>query len=479
MHSTPTMPSTSEIFKKFVQTASNASSAPRKHKTKLRQGTAAPVALTEQTTARTSPQKTAIPRRGHSANNDSDSGDDDPVSLLASFQQGRLGYKVWAERHKHQLTEDPEPSSHQGPQSRTDQDTIDTSSSEVPHSKRAARPLNQTGGRHPEPGSRCDACIIQRRGCDGVRPVCGRCTLLSRECKWHEEPISRKGLEDLRRKEAFGGAMRKPTKQVHDEMTGSYRVGIRPATVASREDEIIDRIACRARRKDRVASLKVREDAPRTVTQLSFPIQDQAHRPTILDAAALEQCINQWTYEDHLEMLETISQPRVDPVTKEEVFGHEKGNVIFDDTTKAFEDFQNLDDLDENMHRMETGDGLKLNWEESDVHEISPVVPNAALTQRGEWVPSNLRKRIGLSEHPMPTVEVPEDQENTEGLRVLQQQPYEDHLHLANLGDELRWMDDGLEEPGRHTEYWDDGGRLPRPDEAPNFSWCINVLDWR
>jgi hypothetical protein len=472
------MPSASEILNKVVKTASNASSAPRKHKKKLRQGAAASVTLTEPTTARTGPRETETPSSGHSANGDSDV--DDPVSLLANFQQGRLSDKVRAERHKNQIIVDPEPSSHQDrpeSQSRTDQDTIDQSSSEVPHSKRAARP-NQTGGRHPEPGSRCDTCIIQRRGCDGVRPVCGRCTLVSRKCEWHEEPISRKGLEDLRRKEAFGGAMRMPTKRVHDEMIESYPIEIRPATAASwDEEEIIDRRACRARREDQIAILKAREDALRTVTQLSNPSQGQADRPTILDAAALEQGINRWTYEDHLEMLETISQPRVGPATKEEVFGHGKGNRIFDDTTKTFEDFDNLDDLDENVPQMEMDNAPKLNWEESEILEISTVVPNAALTHRGEWIPSSLRKRIGLSEYPMPSVEVPEVQERTARARM-QRQPYKDHVHLANLGrDEFRWMDDWLEEPRRHTEDWDDGGRLPRPDEAPNFSWCDNMLD--
>ena len=263
-------------------------------------------------------------------------------------------------------------------------------------------------------------------------------------------------------------------------MIGSYPVEIRPATVASRdEEEIIDRRACRARREDQIASLKAREDALRTVTQPSNPLQGQADDPTILDAAALEQGINRWTYEDHLEMLEIISQPRVDPATKEEVFGHEKGNRIFDGTRKAFEDFDNLDDLDENVPRMKTEDDLKLNWEESEINEISIIMPNAASTHRGEWVPSNLRKRIGLSEYPIPSVEVPEVQERTSVARM-QRQPYEDHMHLANLGrDEFRWMDDWLEEPRRHTEDWDDGGRLPRPDEAPNFSWCNNMLDSR
>jgi len=49
-------------------------------------------------------------------------------------------------------------------------------------------------GRSSVQKSRCAYCILSRKGCDGVKPFCGRCKNNKERCKWPEGNPSRSGL---------------------------------------------------------------------------------------------------------------------------------------------------------------------------------------------------------------------------------------------------------------------------------------------
>lgn len=254
---------------------------------------------------------------------------------------------------------------------------------------------------------------------------------------WREEKISRRALEGMKRSEEGDGERRKLI----------------------------------AMRVDHLKALKAKEESLKKAKGDDDIVTEQGDGAMLVEREEAQNDTSPtWTYGDHCEMMETISEAsRGDPAIRGEVLGHGKGNRIFDDATKAFEEHGGLDeDENENVNMDHTHmyDGLKLNWGES---EDKRGMPDGSLSD-GPGLPSNLRKRLGLPEYPAQSVEVPEVQVTTRREPVPK---YEDAMRVANLGeDDLSWMDDWPQCSG-----WNDGGRLPEPNEASDFSWADELLN--
>lgn len=448
------------------------SPAPGKHSKNSKQEPLPPA--TESTdskpTPHKGPRKNASFECGPLVNNESDG--EDPISCLANFQQCLSSDAAQAERHRFLPTEISNTSLRGVPPARSRPQTVQSAM------KRDSCPAlmpKRIRKCKPEAGSRCDNCIIQRRGCDGKKPMCGRCTSLAKDCNWHEEPISRTKLEQLMRKKVVEGAMKKASKLVHDDLRVSHAIKDRLARAESfsREEDTFNGRTRLARTDGRIESLKS-SDAVRPTRQWPDLVLDRGNCPTVIDAMTTpERGTDRWTYKDHLDMLNNLSEPPIDPLTKEQLFGHKTSNQIFDNTTKAFENFHNLEDLDENSPRMHAYQGLKLTWEERE--GLAVAIPNATFGAGGQWLESNLRERIGQPKYPLPSVEVPQIPERRVRVRTQLQPDHVDRKRLSDAGrDDLSWMDDWMQEPRKHAVNWDDGGRLRRPDDAANFAWCTN-----
>jgi hypothetical protein len=509
------MASRSRPLSEIVEAALKSSSIPRKHKKESRQDAAAPVAVKYQATTHKGHRKKVVPS-GFSVNNGGDG--EDAAALPANFQQGRRSDNAQAEQRTNFLTSDVESFSDSiQPQSQaeTDQDTADTTESDDPPPKRK-------GGYHPsKPGARCDCCIVARKRCDGVRPVCGRCTSMDKNCEWHDGEISEEELNKMKEKvRADGARARKKTmKRAFEEMNsdGPIKRAPKPKPVLISEKDDDERKELREKRANHIATLKAKQEALKTARDRPDFVTDQSYqstvRPTTADVEENEQATVPWGYEDHLDMLDTISQPRFNPATQAEVFGHKKGNKVPDDVTKALADFDALDDEDVDVDHTPMYSGLVLNWEES---EDKRGMPNANLSD-GAGLLSNVRARVGLPDYPVQRVEgfrpddypVQNDEgflshdyrvQNAEGFGLhdyplpsvedpdvqaaamrlgsgLPEELDEDPMRLSTLGRE----DFGFMENWMNTQLgaaWDDGGRLPEPRETANFSGYDEPLNF-
>ncbi|EHY58465.1 hypothetical protein HRR81_007419 [Exophiala dermatitidis] len=66
--------------------------------------------------------------------------------------------------------------------------------------KRPSRPSGQKGNRAHR--DRCTRCILARKGCDGVKPVCGRCRRHPDRCVWPDGRPSRTQLLQMQAEQA-------------------------------------------------------------------------------------------------------------------------------------------------------------------------------------------------------------------------------------------------------------------------------------
>ena len=186
---------------------------------------------------------------------------------------------------------------------------------------------------------------------------------------------------------------RKYNKMTEDNATGSIALDLRDQTGEdiTHQGDITQQRKRRVRFDDQSADLGDGEDILRP---------DQ---PTTMNLNAPEPGTDSWTFKDHVETLDSLLAPHPEPITEAPVYGHKKGNKIFDRTTKALEDFDtHMDDVGENVPQWQY-EGLTLNW--SDDEDIQPEV---ALRNGGyPNFQSTLRKRIGLPAYPARRVNPP------------------------------------------------------------------------
>ena len=300
---------------------------------------------------------------------------------------------------------------------------------------------------------------------------------MGKECEYHEQAISRSYLEELRRNKSKQDQSRqktRPKRGISGAGRAEEELGERPSVTRTGEKAAAEAFRLETRSDDRDApSLHDTRDRSTRPTGKRPPGGLVELAPTGIEGAAAASApdIDRWTYEDHLNMLDTISETRTDPSTGEQRVGHTKGNAVFDRTTKMLEDFDELEDLDENVSPLQKYAGLKLDWGE----EAGPskVFPHAALTvaneDNGPWLPSHVRRRIGLPEYPVPSVEVEPVAGGSSSMRVPSQTQNSNPMRLAAAGhNNLRWMDNLF----KHNSDWNDGGRLLRVDETASFQYA-------
>jgi hypothetical protein len=265
----------------------------------------------------------------------------------------------------------------------------------------------------------------------------------------------------LRALKAASAALPKPRprKRKQDELAVPTATESNRATLPDRAEEAIMQQRGRRVRFEEDESANLQDDGDQTrprkrqmrqrdgddiMRATRRRVRRGPRQPTIMNARTPEPATDRWTYEDHRELINSLTAPHPEPITEAPVYGTKRGNEVFDRATQML---KNFDDMDESLPAI--NHDLKLNWQEDEDLLAEVPVRNGGL----QYVQSTLRDRIVLPASP--------------GLN------YETAVDQANMMEGGRRMTTGeaplFEEST--ADMWDNARELAGSEEVSHFSW--------